>query len=85
MYLHLGNEYLVKNEDIIGIFDLDSTTISKRTRDYLKVSERKKQVTVTSYELPKAFVVCAKKRGENNVFISQLSSATLLSRFNTSF
>ena len=30
MYLHLGNAVLVKTDEVIGIFDLDNTTVSKR-------------------------------------------------------
>ena len=61
MYLHLGNETIIRTKDIIGIFDLDSTTVSKRSRDYLTKAEKRKEAVTVSYELPKSFVVCAKK------------------------
>ena len=35
MYLHIGNNKNVKLSDIVGIFDLETTTISKITRDFL--------------------------------------------------
>ena len=35
MYLHLGQDTVVKKKDIIGIFDMDTTTVSKISRDYL--------------------------------------------------
>ena len=41
MYLHLGNETIIRTKDIIGIFDLDSTTVSKRSRDYLAKAEKR--------------------------------------------
>ena len=39
MYLHLGQETVVKMDSIVGIFDLDTSTISKFTRDYLTQPE----------------------------------------------
>ncbi len=81
MYLHLGQETVVKTEDIIGIFDMDTSTVSKITRDYLSRAEKEKQVVTISYELPKTFVVLKKqKRKQKTVYISQLSSATLQKR-----
>lgn len=79
MYIHLGQETVVKEDEIIGIFDLDSTTISKHTRKYLSLAEKKKETVNVSYELPKSFVVCCKNK-KRKVYISQISSATLYKR-----
>lgn len=79
MYLHLGHEIIIRESDIIGIFDLDNTTVSKKTRDYLNKAEKDGKVKAVSYELPKSFVVC--KNGENeSVYLSQLSPSTLKRR-----
>ena len=75
MYLHLGQNTLVRDREIIGIFDLDITSQSLRTRQYLAAAEQRGQVE----ELPKSFIV-AGGRGRQRVFISQLSTATLLRR-----
>lgn len=81
MFIHLGNETLIKTEDVIGIFDLDSTTVSKHTRKYLTLAEKKGDVVTVSYELPKSFVLCAEKNGKNRkIYISQISSSTLQKR-----
>lgn len=80
MYLHLGQDTVVKTEDIIGIFDLDTSTVSKTTRDYLSRAEKQKQVVTITYELPKTFVVLQPKNKTKKVYISQLSSATLQKR-----
>ncbi len=79
MYVHLGMETVVKEDDIIGIFDLDSTTVSKHTRKFLNVAEKEKKVFNVSFELPKSFVVCGNKKN-NKIYISQLSSSTLYKR-----
>lgn len=80
MYLHLGNDVLVKTEEVIGIFDLDTTTVSKKTRDYLNKAEKKKEVITVSYDLPKSFVICSKEKKNQRVYLSQLSTATLQKR-----
>ncbi len=80
MYIHLGQETVVKKKDIIGIFDLDNTTVSLKTRDFLKKAEKNKQVVNVSTELPKSFVICKEKGKPQKVYITQISSATLLKR-----
>ena len=78
MYIHLGNEIVVRDDEIIGIFDLDATTVSKNTRKFLEISEKNKQVINVSYELPKSFIVTTDKK----VYISQISTGTLQKRSN---
>ena len=62
MYLHLGENTVVRTDSIIGIFDMDTSTISKWTKDYLSNATKNKRVINVSMELPKSFVVC----NENN-------------------
>lgn len=76
MYLHLGQNTVVTEEEIIGIFDLDTTTVSRRTRDFLSGAQKQGQVISAAQDLPKSFVVCKNK----TVYLSQLSPATLLLR-----
>ena len=81
MYIHLGQDTVVKKADIIGIFDMDTATVSRHTRKYLNCAEKNKEVVTITYELPKSFIVCAKKKSKNKkIYISQLSSLTLLKR-----
>lgn len=93
MFLHVGRDTIVRFDEIIGIFDIETATTSKITREYLNVSPQKEIVSVTQ-ELPKSFIVCGcnsrSKRGglngknfdKNNikVYVSQISSATLKKR-----
>lgn len=78
MYIHLGEEVLIKSSEVMGIFDLEKTTTQKITKDFL-VSKKFDVVTV-SYEMPKAFVVCVNEIGKTTVYISQISAATLRKR-----
>lgn len=79
MYLHLGGEYVVKEEEVIGIFDLDTSTVSKHTRNFLNKKEKEKKVINVSFELPKSFILVGDKQNEK-ICISQISSATLNKR-----
>ncbi len=80
MYIHLGAETVVKSREVIGIFDTDNTTLSKHTRDFLAQAEKQGRVVSITYELPKSFVVCRNNKGEETVYLSQLSAATLRKR-----
>lgn len=81
MFLHIGQETVVKSEDIIGIFDLDTSTVSRHTRKFLNLAEKNKQTITVSYELPKSFIVCAKRKSKDKkIYISQISSVTLSKR-----
>ncbi|MBR5496010.1 MAG: DUF370 domain-containing protein [Oscillospiraceae bacterium] len=79
MYIHLGQDVVVNKKNIIGIFDIENTSISKFTKEFLSESSKKHRVVTVSYELPKSFVVC-KEKDETVVYISQISPVTLLKR-----
>jgi len=87
MYLHLGQNVVVEEVDVIGIFDLDNTTGSYLTRDFLGDAEKDGRLTNVTDELPKSFIVCsanesARNSGENSnkIYLSQLSPQTLYNR-----
>ena len=80
MYLHLGQSVVVYQRDIIGIFDLDNTTASFRTRRFLERAEKEGRLQAVSDELPKSFVVCQAGDRSPMVYLSQLSAATLRGR-----
>lgn len=79
MYLHLGQDTVVQTKDVIGIFDLEKASLSKYTKSFLSTATKRGQVFNVSYEMPKSFVVC-KYEGKTTVYISQISSRTLLRR-----
>lgn len=81
MYIHLGQETVIRSDDVIGIFDLETTTVSKNTRIFLEKAEKKGEVVNVSYELPKSFTLTNEKKSkQNKVYISQISSSTLFKR-----
>lgn len=79
MYLHLGQNTVIKTSDIIGIFDIEKTSVGKTTRQFLSQAEQRLAVTNVSEDLPKSFVVCADVAGIR-VYVTQISTATLNKR-----
>ena len=82
VYLHLGQDVVVPESSIIGIFDLDNTTGSHITREYLNKAEKAGSISTVSDELPKSFIVCDEKN-EFSIYLSQLTTATLYKRSET--
>lgn len=78
MYLSIGNDFAVRDRNIVGIFDLDNTSTSKRTREFLDRAEEDGEV-VPCDDLPKAFVL-TEEYGFHRVRLTELSAATLEKR-----
>ena len=79
MYLHLGMETIVRQEEILGIFDLDNCSFSHITRDFLKKAEGRGEIIPVFEDLPKS-VVLTSLGNQNMLYLSQLSTTTLRGR-----
>lgn len=80
MFIHIGQDTVVIDKEIIGIFDMDNTTVMKKTIDYLNNAEKEKIViNVAPFELPKSFIVCQTPKGKK-IYISPVSVGTVLRR-----
>jgi len=79
MYLHLGNDVLVNTKNIIGVFDIENTSTSNITKNYLN-SKNHKNIVNCSYEMPKSFIICVDEKSEEKLYISQISVSTLKKR-----
>ena len=80
MYLHLGQNVMVRTKDVIGVFDLDNTTWSFRTRCFLERAEREGRVFPVGDDLPRSFVLVGTGEGEPMVYLTPLSPAALAAR-----
>ena len=78
MFINAGNDEILKR-DVIGIFDMDTATVSKKTRDMLARAEKNGGVRLLTYDLPRSFIL-TEKNGEQTVYLSQYSASTLLAR-----
>ena len=79
MYLHIGPSAVVRQRDIIGVFDMDNATYSRLTRDFLERAERAGELESVTGDLPKSFLLCEQK-GRKKIYLSQFSPATLRGR-----
>jgi hypothetical protein len=78
MYFHLGRDYVLNTQDLIGIFNLETTTISPRGREFLNYAQKNGAVVSLSDELPQSFVVA--QQTVDTVYLSELSSTALKRR-----
>lgn len=76
MYLHIGNDKMIRKGEILGIFDLDTASVAPTTRKFLAHAEREGRTDAASAELPKSFVVTC----DGGVVFSQISSGKLANR-----
>lgn len=79
VYLHLGKDVSVNTKNIIAILDLESTSVSKSTRDFLKIVEEEGFVRNVSEEIPRTFVLC-EINGQSVIYITNISSRALAGR-----
>jgi len=80
MFIHLGENCVIRKKDMIGVFDIENTSTSSITRNFLNRAGKEKKVVYVSSDMPKSFVVT-----ERAIYISSLSSHTLIKRFGDSF
>ena len=81
MYLHIGNKKSVKKEKIIGIFDLDTATVSKPGKGFINGMEKKGKVEYDDTDLPRSFIL-TDEDGEIKVRLSRISTQGLKIRLN---
>ena len=79
MYLHAGNSFVVNSDEIIGIFDMDNTTVSRLGREFLSTSQARGEIVNATEGLPKSYIV-ADRKGKTSVYISSISSKVLSKR-----
>jgi len=79
MYLHIGGDFVVKMNEIVGIMDIENSSIGEITKEFLKSSQQCGDVINVSFELPKSFII-VKENEETKVYISPISTGTLYKR-----
>ena len=79
MYLHIGNKNSVRKKRVIGIFDLDTATVSPVTRKFISQNEKAGRVEYTDSDLPRSFILV--DDGEDcSVKLSRISTLGLKAR-----
>lgn len=76
MYLNLGSSVLINKKDVVGVFDLDTSTIGDITKDFLRRGEKNGSSVFVGNDIPKAFVVTTDKK----IYITTISAASIKGR-----
>ena len=79
MFLHIGNGKSVLKKNVIGIFDLDTSTVSKTGKDFINKKEKEGLVEYDDFDLPRSFVL-VNEDGKYKVKLSRISSVGLKTR-----
>ena len=79
MYLNIGRNRMIRKEQILGIFDLDTSSQSFLTREFLSAAEKAGRVINAAEDIPNSFLLCEEPDGIR-VYLSQSSSRTLWKR-----
>ena len=74
MYIHIGNDFIVNKKKVIGIFDIENTSTSHITKDFLNANSN--IMAEISQEMPKSFLLC-----DENILVSNISVATIKKRW----
>ena len=78
MYLDIGNDTVICSDDIIGVFDLDNCTVTKKGRELFSVNKNN-LISVNEDDLPKSFIICDGKDG-GIIYICKYLSSVLSKR-----
>lgn len=73
MYLSVGQDVVLRTKDIVGVFDIDKTSVGRDTREFLKKAQQDGRVTVAAGDIPVSYVVCT----DGRVILSPQSCATM--------
>ena len=83
IYLNVGSGKSIREKDIIGIFDMDTSTVSPISRRFLSDADKAHLTESPSFEIPKSYIVYRSETGKVMVCFSQFSSASLLGRIDS--
>lgn len=79
MFLHIGGDFVVPIKNVIAILDLESTTLSKDTREFLSIAEEEGFIESISEDIPKSFIITEIDK-KSKIYLSPISSITLQKR-----
>ncbi len=79
MFLHIGGDFVVPIKNVIAIMDLESTTLSKDTREFLSIAEEEGFIESISNDIPKSFIITEIDK-KSKIYLSPISSITLQKR-----
>lgn len=79
MFLHIGGDVVIPTKNIIAIMDIETTTISKASKEFLSIAEEEGFIISISEDLPKTFIITESDK-KSKIYLSPISSVTLQKR-----
>ena len=79
MFLHIGGDVVIPIKNVIAILDIETTTISKDSKDFLRIAEEEGFIQAISEDLPKSFIITEVDK-KSKIYLSPISSITLQKR-----
>lgn len=79
MFLHIGGDVVIPIKNVIAILDIETTTISKDSKDFLRIAEEEGFIEAISNDLPKSFIITEVEK-KSKIYLSPISSITLQKR-----
>lgn len=79
MYVDIGMDLAVRTSQVLGVFDLDNTSWSKRTREFLEKAQTDGSLIDATDELPKSFVL-TQEYGQTRVYLTKYNASVLARR-----
>jgi extracellular matrix regulatory protein B len=79
MFLHIGGDVVIPEKNIIAILDIESTTVSKDTKEFLKIADEEGFIESISNDIPKSYIITEIDK-KSKIFLSPISSVTLQKR-----
>ena len=75
MYINFGHGVIVRRDEVIGIFDLDKSTVSKHTQKFLSTAEKNGRIVNAFDDIPNSIILTADK-----LYLTHASTQTLKKR-----
>ncbi len=79
MFIHIGGDVVIPMKNVIAILDIETTTLSKDTKEFLRIAEEEGFVEAISEDLPKTFIITEIDK-KSKIYLSPISSVTLHKR-----
>ena len=76
MYINVGKDLVIKEEDIIGIFNLDYIGNTKEYRKFKSNLEEQKLLQTITPNLGKTFIL-TESQGKSKAYITNIGASTI--------
>ncbi len=70
MYILISQDKAITTDGILGIFDLDNTTVSKASREYINYAEKSGECETVSFEFAEILYSKGNGRQKKSIYIT---------------